>query len=144
MPWSNHARKKHIKYRFRFIRIWPLNPKVMDNKTKPSEVYIVVNFNNARNEKEYIIKNEVKNNLQWGEESTTIEFLHMVETDQHLTSKDPPIYRPENDQHYYVDMPQSLTMIEQQPTDIDVVNLNEGNHAMILKDYCKKLSYLQT
>jgi hypothetical protein len=37
----------------------------MDNKTRPSEVYTAVNLNNARSEEEHIIKNEVKNNLQW-------------------------------------------------------------------------------
>jgi hypothetical protein len=28
-----------------------LNPKAMDNKTRPSEVYIAVNLNNAGNER---------------------------------------------------------------------------------------------
>jgi len=42
----------------------------MDNKTRASKVYIEVNLNNAGN--------EVKNKLQWGEESTTIELLHIA------------------------------------------------------------------
>jgi hypothetical protein len=46
----------------------------MDNKTRPSEVYIELNLNNARSEKEYTTKNEAKNNPQWGEESVTTEF----------------------------------------------------------------------
>jgi len=40
----------------------------MDNKTKPSEVYIVINFNNVGSEKEYIVDNEVENDPQWGKE----------------------------------------------------------------------------
>jgi hypothetical protein len=43
------------------------------------------------------------------------------------TSKDPPIYKLENDQCYYVDMPQSPIMIEQQLAHTDVVNLDKGS-----------------
>jgi len=46
-----------------------LNPKAIDNKTRPSEVYIAINFNNVGSEKEYTIENEVENNPQWGKES---------------------------------------------------------------------------
>jgi hypothetical protein len=99
----------------------------MDNKIIPSKVYIELNLNIARSEEEYIIENEVKNNPQWGEESVTIKLFHIAKTNQCLTSKDPPIYRLENDQCYYVYMFQSLTMIEQQLAHIDVVNLDEGS-----------------
>ncbi len=102
----------------------------MDNKTKPLEVYIAVNLNNAGSEQEYTTENEAKNNPQWGEEFVIIELLHIVETYQCPTPEDPPIYRPKNDQRYYVDMPQSLIMIEHQPAEIDVINLDEGNQAM--------------
>jgi len=40
----------------------------MDNKTRPLEVYNVVNLNNVGSEKEYAIKNEVENNPQRGKE----------------------------------------------------------------------------
>jgi hypothetical protein len=102
----------------------------MDNKIRPLEVYSTINLNNARNEEEYTIENEAENNPQWGEEFVVIELLHIAKIDQCPTSKDPPIYRPKNDQHYYVDMPESPIVIEQQPVDIDVVNLNEGNQVM--------------
>jgi hypothetical protein len=36
----------------------------MDNKTKPLEVYIATNVNNVRNENNYTIKEETKNNPQ--------------------------------------------------------------------------------
>ncbi len=39
----------------------------MDNKTRPSNVYTAINLNNAKNEKEYTIENEIENNPQWGE-----------------------------------------------------------------------------
>ncbi len=41
----------------------------MDNKTRTSKVYIVVNVNNAWNKEEYTTNIEVENNPQWGEES---------------------------------------------------------------------------
>ncbi len=40
----------------------------MDNKTRPLEVYIIVNLNNEGSEEEYTIENEVENNPQWGKE----------------------------------------------------------------------------
>ncbi len=64
---------------------------------------------------------------QWGEEFVVAELLHIAKTNQHPTFEHSPIYRLENDQCYYVDMPQSPTMIEQHPIYIDVVNLDEGN-----------------
>ncbi len=36
--WTNHCPKKY-QSGFRVTKIWPLNPKAMDHKTKPSEVY---------------------------------------------------------------------------------------------------------
>jgi hypothetical protein len=58
---------KNIKNEFKATRIWPLNPKVMDEKTRPSDVYTtkptpnisnddIINFDNAPNED------------QWGED----------------------------------------------------------------------------
>ncbi len=32
--------KRHIKNGFQITRIWPLNPKAMDGRTKPNELYI--------------------------------------------------------------------------------------------------------
>jgi acetylglutamate synthase len=75
----------------------------MDNKTRPSKVYIAMNLNNARNEEEYTIENEAKIILN-GERNLLLHNFS-IEIDQHPTSKDPPIYRPENDRCYYVNMP---------------------------------------
>jgi hypothetical protein len=46
---------KKFRFGFTTTRIWPLNPKAMDNKIIPSEVYTKLNLNNARSEKEYTI-----------------------------------------------------------------------------------------
>jgi hypothetical protein len=47
--------KKKIKYGFITISIWPFNPKAMDGKTQPLEVYIATNMNNVGSEKNYTI-----------------------------------------------------------------------------------------
>jgi hypothetical protein len=54
--------KKKIKFGFKTTRIWPLNPKAIDNKTRPLEVYIAINLNNVGSEYEYTTNNEVENN----------------------------------------------------------------------------------
>ncbi len=48
--------KQNIKSRFRITCIWPLNPKAMDNKTKPSKVYTTTNMSNVGSEEDYITK----------------------------------------------------------------------------------------
>jgi hypothetical protein len=35
--------RKNIISRFKSIRIWPLDPKVMDERTDPNSLYIIVN-----------------------------------------------------------------------------------------------------
>jgi hypothetical protein len=87
--WVNHALKKsltkqNIKSGFRTIDIWSLNPKAMDNKIRPSKIYIVANMNNVRNEKNYTTKEEAENNPQWGENFVVTKFLH--KTGNKLTS----------------------------------------------------------
>jgi hypothetical protein len=72
--------KNKIRFGFRTTCIWPLNPKAIDNKIRPSKVYIATNLNNGRNEKDYIIEDEVKNNPQWGEGFVIIKLMHAIET----------------------------------------------------------------
>jgi len=57
-----------------------LNPKAMDNKTRPLEVYTVVNMNNVRNEENYILKEEAENDPQWVEESIIVKLPHISKT----------------------------------------------------------------
>jgi hypothetical protein len=100
--------KQNIKSWFRSPAICPLNPKAMYNKTRPLEIYTIVNMSNVGNEKNYILKEEAENDPQWVEESIIVELFHISKTYQHPRSKDLPIYRSQNDQHYYVNyMPHS-------------------------------------
>jgi hypothetical protein len=65
----------------------------MDKKIRPLKVYTIVHLNNVKNEEEYTIENEAKNNPQWGKESIVAKFLHIAEIYQCPTFEDPPIYR---------------------------------------------------
>ncbi len=73
--------KKNIKSRFKTTSVWPINPKAMDNKTRPSEVHtIATNINNAKSEEDYTTKEEAKNNQQWGEDFVIVELFHIGST----------------------------------------------------------------
>jgi hypothetical protein len=45
--------KQNIKSSFKTTCIWLLNTKKMDNKTKPSKVYIATNVSNVRSEEKH-------------------------------------------------------------------------------------------
>jgi hypothetical protein len=51
-----------------------------------------------------------------GKNYVTTELLHIAKKDQHSRFEDLLIYRSQNDQCYYVDMPHSPTVKDQQPT----------------------------
>jgi len=53
------------------IGIWPFNPKAMDDKTKPNDIYIV-EFNPNISDDDTIDYNNVVDEHQWGE----MELLH--------------------------------------------------------------------
>jgi hypothetical protein len=57
---------KNIKNGFKTIRIWPLNPKVMDDNTKPSDVYTTKPSPNISNDDTNNYDNVVDED-QWGE-----------------------------------------------------------------------------
>jgi hypothetical protein len=48
----------------------------MNNKTRPSKVYTITNMSNVRNEKNYTIKEEAKNNPQCEENFVAAKYFH--------------------------------------------------------------------
>jgi hypothetical protein len=69
--------KKNINNKFKVTIIWPFNPKVMDDKSRPSVIYTTepnpdfsnddtINFNNAIDED------------QWGEDGFTTQLLNIT------------------------------------------------------------------
>jgi hypothetical protein len=53
--------KKNIKARFKATSIWPFNPKAMDNKTWPLEIYTTTSINNHGNDQDEYTSNEQTN-----------------------------------------------------------------------------------
>ncbi len=81
----------------------------MDNKTQPSKIYIAININHHGNDQEeYTLDEEIDWNKsqRWKEEFFVVKLFHTV-VDQYVTNS------LESDQRYYVNMPQSPTLIEE-------------------------------
>jgi len=129
--WVNHAidqslTKKNMKVGFKATSIWPFNPKAMDNKTRPLEIYTTKNINHGNDQEDYTSDEQIDYNKtqQWKEEFTIVEPFHIAKTSIHQTTlENHPTNMLKFDQHYYVDMPQSLTVIKEQLEEI--VKLNE-------------------
>jgi hypothetical protein len=69
---------------------------------KPWKVYTIANLNNARSENITQQKRKLRIVLN-GEKHAKL--FHVIETYQHLTFEDLPIYKPKSGQCYYVYMP---------------------------------------
>jgi hypothetical protein len=88
----------------------------MDNRTRPSKIYITTSIKNHGNYQEEYTSNEKIDHNQsqrWREEFVIVEFFRIIETLVHQTTfDDHPTNKLEFDQHYYVKMLQNPTMIE--------------------------------
>jgi hypothetical protein len=68
--------KRNIKNGFKVIKIWPLNPKDMDGRTKPNELSIAKDNIIPIDEKNVKNSDEGLNDIQgWGEHGTTVKFI---------------------------------------------------------------------
>lgn len=55
--------KQNIKYRFKVYRIWPLNPKAMEHRTKPLDIYTTLKISdNEQGEEDYNLDEKVEGN----------------------------------------------------------------------------------
>jgi hypothetical protein len=57
--------KKNIISRFRVIGIWPLNPNAMEEKTRLSSLFIIIN--DSKEEGDDKTSYEEYQDMQWGE-----------------------------------------------------------------------------
>ncbi len=75
--------QKNIKSGFKVRGIWPLNPKAMDHKIRPSNVYTttLANILDEDNEGFDDTTNEQK---QWGENGVTTQLMNITPTSQEL------------------------------------------------------------
>ncbi len=58
--------KQNIKVWFRVIGIWPFSPKVMDENTKPTNVYTTMNSNHDEGDDHYTSKDQVSQSTRRG------------------------------------------------------------------------------
>jgi len=120
--------KKNIKVGLKATSIWSFNPKAMDNKTRPLEIYTTRNINNhGCDQEEYTSDEQTDYNKsqQWREKFTIVELFQIAKTLVHQTTlEDHPTNMLKFDQHYYVDMPQNPTVIKKKKLE-EIINLNE-------------------
>jgi len=62
--------QQNIKSGFMVTQIWPFNPKVMNEKTRPNEVYttIIIHILYQNNDSFYELANDIN---QWGEDGVS-------------------------------------------------------------------------
>ncbi len=73
---NTHKKKSNLGLKLQGYGFWTQR---IDNKIRPWEVYITVNLNNAGNEKDYTIKEEVEINPQWEKESIVVKLFYIIE-----------------------------------------------------------------
>jgi len=63
--------KQNILKGFRATRVWPLNPRAMDDRTRPSILYTTKENNNNLDEDIGNLDDVRNDNPQWEEDATT-------------------------------------------------------------------------
>jgi hypothetical protein len=81
--------KRNIKNGFQFTRIWPLIPKAIDGRIKPSELSIANKNNNILGEDNAKNSNGAMNDTKgWGENGATRKLINIATTiDELVTTK---------------------------------------------------------
>jgi hypothetical protein len=124
--------KGNIKNGFQVTKIWPLNPKVIDGRTKPIKLY-TVDYNNNTSDEDNVKKSNgaVNDTKGWGENGATTKLVNIATIINELV-----IIRTDVDGHeqllgYYVEEPTSLGNLEDTSTKgyLDyIVNLFQPTH----------------
>jgi len=104
--------QKNIKNGFNVTRIWPFNPKAMDERIKPSEFY-ATNRNNTSNEDNEENSNEEINDIKGrGEDVIVVELINIAATTYDIATTRTNVDGQEKLIRYYVEEPTSLGIIE--------------------------------
>ncbi len=69
--------QKNVKSGFRVIGIWSFNPKAMDEKTRPNEIYIIITIH-ISNEDNDSFDETIFDIDQWGENGATTQLLNIT------------------------------------------------------------------
>lgn len=107
MEWPPIGKEKLI---FRVTKIWPLNPKAIDGKNRPNQMY-ATKPNNGLNQKDYNSQDLNEENAQLDHKSITIQLLNLRATNK-IAKFEVPIKDQDKLGHwYYFDMSKSLNAI---------------------------------
>jgi len=71
--------KQNIKARFITTRIWPLNPRAMDNRSRPNRLYTSKSNLDILNDEDGQLEGVVDGS-QWGEDSVATELINIATT----------------------------------------------------------------
>ncbi len=126
--------KKNIKNGFQVTKIWPLNPKAMDGRTKPNELY-TTNYNNGTLDENNVENSDGAMNgiKSWGENGIATKLINITTTTDELATTRANVDGQEQLLRYYVEEPTSLGNLEDTRTEgnLDyVVYLFEPKHAI--------------
>ncbi len=104
--------KRNIKNGFQVIGIWPFNPKAMDGRTKPNELYIANHNNNTSNEDNVKKFNGTMNDTKgWGEDGVVVKLINIITTIDELAKTKANVDGQEQLPRYYVEKPTSLRIL---------------------------------
>ncbi len=124
--------KRNIKNGFQVTRTWPLNPKAMDRRTKPNELYIT-NHNGTSDEDNVENFDGAMNEIKgWGEDGVVTKLINIATTTDELATTRADADGQEQLLRYYVEKPTSLGNLEDTRTkgNLDyAVDLFEPTHA---------------
>ncbi len=136
--WVNKAldlalSKRNIKNGFQVTRIWSLNPKAMDGRTKPSELCTNNHNNNALDEDNVKNSDGVINDVKgWGEDGVATKLINIATITDEVATTRVDVDGQEQQLRYYVEEPTSLGNLEDIRTKgnlVYVVDLFEPTHA---------------
>jgi hypothetical protein len=124
--------EQNIRFGFRVTNIYPLNPRAMDNKTEPSNIYKMVTNEHGGEEEE-------SNDQLEGDESRIEYFvatdlrIHM--TEEQITVEECNASRRLEAECDYVDMPPNLTKVDDMVKEINIENISNTKGEDMANDW---------
>jgi hypothetical protein len=72
--------EKNIILRFKSTRIWPLDPKAMDEVTRPNSLYMVLNQTKEEQNHDHQSNREEYGKMEWAKQNVTEELINITST----------------------------------------------------------------
>jgi hypothetical protein len=103
--------QKNVKSGIRVMGIWPFDPKAMDEKSRPNEIYrtITIHISNEDNDSFNATIYDID---QWGENGLNTQLLNIITIVESVGIGDDIIVKEQPKIMYYVEMPNSLIVTQ--------------------------------